>query len=124
MILLTMTIPDKAAELAGWLEERLMAPDFGRFRAELTAMYPDSSQSRQTARELVGPRLGEVLATGLHGLPPETLRQLLHQPAALAELQELILTEGGPYWDGILHRSDELKAARDRGRVSLDTFIG
>jgi hypothetical protein len=123
MTLLTMTIPDDPAELAAWLEQRLMAPDFGRFVTELSAMSTAAPGERQPARQLLGDWLPHALTSGLRELPPQLLRRLLRQPATLADLQEIILTEGGGYWDSVLRRSDELTAAFDRGKGSLGAIV-
>jgi hypothetical protein len=124
MTLLTMTIPDDPAGLAVWLEERLVAPDFARFVAELTALHPDTPGDRQPARELLGRWTVETLDQGLGRLPPDLLRHLLRQPSNLIDLQELVLAEGGSYWDEVLRRQGGLQAAFDRGRRSLDAIVG
>ena len=63
MTLLTMTIPDDPAELPRWLERRLMAPDFGRFIAELAAHFPATSADAQS-RHLLDRWLPVALANG------------------------------------------------------------
>ena len=55
MTLVAFTIPDDPAALPGWLERRLVAPDFGRFVAELSAVFPD--RGRRTARPATSRRL-------------------------------------------------------------------
>lgn len=118
MTLHTLSVPDDPAELPRWLERRLTAPDFGRFLAELTAHFPHTPPGPPLDRILPS-----VLADGLGAVPPETLGQLLRNPAALAELQERIVTDGGAYWDAVLDGSDELTDAVERGRQGLDRVL-
>ncbi len=51
------------------------------------------------------------------------MRTLLRRPALLLELQERILTEGGPYWDGLLLQDDGIGEAVERGRQALQAAI-
>lgn len=118
MTLHTLSVPDDPAELPRWLERRLTAPDFGQFLAELSAHFPAAPPGPLPDRILPG-----VLARGLGAVPPEALGQLLRNPAALAELQERILTDGGAYWDAVLDASDELADAAERGRHGLDRVL-
>ena len=50
MTLHTLTIPDDPAELPRWLERRLVAPDFGRFVAELSAHFPAAADTAPPCR--------------------------------------------------------------------------
>ena len=47
------------------------------------------------------------------------LSQLLQHPAALADFQERVVTDGGAYWDDVTDRSDDLTASFERGKKSL-----
>jgi hypothetical protein len=122
MTLYTMTIPDEPADLARWLERRLMAPDFGRFVAELAVHFP-ATAGHVPPRRLFDRWLTVALAEGLHPLPLEVLSQLLRHPAELATFQERILTEGGPHWDEVLDRSDDLSEAVKRGEWLLERML-
>jgi hypothetical protein len=124
MMLLSMTIPDDPAELAAWLEQRLTAPDFGRFVAELTALHPDTPRESLPARQLLGAHLREALDAGLRRVPVDVLRQLLRRPDTLTELQELLLTEGGRYWDDVLQRAEGWQPLVESGRHSLGGLLG
>jgi hypothetical protein len=99
-----------------------MAPDFGRFVAELLAHFPAGS-STALPRDLFDQWLPVALEEGLDPLPSEVLNQLLKHPAALAKFQERIVTDGGAYWDDVLERSDDLSAAFERGKRSLERLI-
>jgi hypothetical protein len=122
MTLHTLNIPDEPADLPRWLERRIMAPDFGRFVAELSAHFPDTEEA-PLPRPLVYKWLDVALAEGLEPIPSEVLTQLLKHPAALAEFQERIVTDGGVYWDEVIDRSDDLSKSFKRGERSLDRIL-
>jgi hypothetical protein len=118
----TLTIPDDPADLPRWLERRLMAPDFGRFVAELSAHFPATADIAPPCR-LYDRWLPVALAEGLDPLPPDVLRQLLRHPTKLAAFQERIVTDGGAYWDEVLDRSDDLAGPLRRGKRSLERIL-
>src|SRR3954464_1686548 len=110
MTLQTLTIPDDPADLPRWLEERLMAPDFGGFMAELQAHFPANPDAAPLRKQFE--RWTPVaLESGLETIPLDFLQKLLRSPASLATFQERILTDGGAYWDEVADRSDDLTAA-------------
>jgi hypothetical protein len=115
MKLLLATLPDKPDALAGWLERHLAGPALGELAAELTAVH-GSRPAPADARGLLGEGLGDVLQHGLSALPAATLRTFLRHPALLFELQEIVLTEGGPYWDRLLTDAEVRRAAERTGR--------
>ncbi len=68
---------------------------------ELTVLHGDGA----------GPGAGEafleqhrssILDRGLAGLHEEEIQTLFRHPALLLRLQEWVLVDGGPYWDGVL----------------------
>lgn len=122
MTLHTMTIPDDPADLPGWLERRLVAPDFGRFVAELSAHFP-AAPGAGPPRHLLDRWVPVALAEGLGPVPAGLLTQLLKHPAALAAFQERVVADGGAYWDAVLDRSGDESGAFARGRQSLDRLI-
>ena len=119
MTLHTMTVPDEPSELPRWLERRLMAPDFGRFVAELMAHFPAAPGSAPP-RHLFDRWLPVALAEGLDPIPSDVLNQLLKHPAELIAFQERIVTDGGAYWDDVTNRSDDLSGSFERGKRSLE----
>ncbi|QEL20817.1 hypothetical protein [Limnoglobus roseus] len=118
MTLFALTIPDDPADLPGWLEDRLMAPDFAAFAAELRAVFPGAPAS-DVPRHLLDRWLPVALTDGLDPLPPDVLSQLLQYPAVLAAFQERIATDGGEYWDDVLARSTGLDQAFSEGKQAL-----
>jgi hypothetical protein len=123
MNLYALDIPDNSAELPGWLEAHVMGPDLAALVAELSAVHGPATPATETVREVLGEQLGAVLAGGLGKLPPGTLRQLLQRPRLLLELQQLVATAGGAYWDQIGRRTPELRSRIDRGQRRLQAFL-
>jgi hypothetical protein len=123
MTLIAMTIPDEPAAQAAWLEKHLVGLDLHALVAELTAVHGNESPGG-SLREVLGPRLGTVLENGLRGLPRDTLRALLRRPALLLELQDAVLTEGGPYWDAVPPATPEVDALVSRGAMRLSQLSG
>ncbi len=59
----------------------------------------DGQDPTTAVRALLGERLPAVLDLGLAVLPRTLLVRLLAEPGLLLQLQEVILCEGGPYWE-------------------------
>jgi hypothetical protein len=104
-----LAIPDNPAELATWLESELVGLDLRRLGAELAAVHRGSPAPVGTLDNWLAGYRDAVLRRGLAAMPPERLAALLRRPDWLLELQQLVLTEGGPYWDA-LPRSPALEA--------------
>jgi len=117
-----MTVPDEPSELPRWLERRLTAPDFGGFVAELLAHFPAAPRSTPSRppRRVSDRWLAVALTEGLDSIPAKVLSQLLRQPAAILAFQERIVTEGGPYWDEVMNRSDDVSGPFERGKRFLE----
>jgi hypothetical protein len=122
MILHSMSIPDDSAKLPVWLEQRLVAPDFGRFVAELRAHFPSATDSA-TPRHLFSRWEQVALTEGLGPVPPDVLTELLKHPASLVALQARIVSEGGPYWDDVIDRDDGISRSFERGKRSLERIL-
>src|SRR4051812_19800390 len=101
MNLLVATIPDDPTDLAGWLERRLVGLDLGALVTELSAIHRPAPAGRSTLREVLNGQLEQVRRSGLGCLSRDQLRQLLTRPGLLLELQQEVLSAGGPYWDQI-----------------------
>ncbi len=124
MTLVAFTIPDDPAALPAWLERRLVAADFGRFIAELSAAHPERGRASVPARQLLGDWYRKALSDGLGAVPVSLLQQLLRHPKCLLEFQEAILTEGGPYWDEVVTSNGEMAPAIERGFAALEAMFG
>lgn len=114
-------IPDDPARLSRWLEEQLVGLDLIELVAELSAVHGTSVPA--SLREVLDGRREDVLSRGLAALPPETLRLFLLQPRLLLELQDLVLMEGGPYWDELGRLSPAFRDQLARGRDRLRAFL-
>ncbi|MBV8129008.1 MAG: hypothetical protein JO114_15275 [Planctomycetaceae bacterium] len=114
MKLVALEIPDDPALLPGWLEGHLVNTDLAALVAELEAVHgehPDNLSLTDILRD----RRDAVLSRGLDSLPAEGLKSLLRNPRLLLELQELILTEGGPCW--LSGAAEAASKQDDLGRV-------
>src|SRR5262245_31285029 len=100
MTLALATIPDDTDHLPGWLEAHIVGGRLRALAAELAAVH-HAKPPADSIRDRLGELLPAVLSAGLSSLPPTELRHLLRQPHHLLELQEIILTEGGHYWDTV-----------------------
>lgn len=123
MTLHALTLPDDPAELPRWLEDRLLAPNFGQFLAELSSFFPAAPDPPEPPRHLLDSWLPTALNEGLDSIPRDVLSLLLKNPTLLADLQERITIDGGPYWDDVAERSDGLTHAHTNGKRALDRIL-
>jgi hypothetical protein len=126
-VLHTFDIPEDDALLASWTEAKIASVHLGELVAELevlreadhTAAAPkhDGRGLEPTVKleDVLGNRLPDICARGLAAVPPQAIRRLFREPSLLIDLQERVLTEGGPYWDKKLRESDELKRLTEAG---------
>jgi hypothetical protein len=119
MTLLVTNIPEDTAQLARWLERHLVGLDLGRLVAELNAVHRRAGGEEPSVTEALRGHLERVYAAGLGALPRPLLRHLLTHPALLAELQELVLTHGGPYWDQVGRDDPAVTPHVELGRARL-----
>ena len=115
-----LAIPDNPAELATWLESELVGLDLRRLGTELAAVHRGFPAPVGALDDWLAGYRDAVLRRGLAAMPPERLAALLRRPDWLLELQQLVLSEGGPYWDA-LPRSPALEVrARETWRKLAD----
>ncbi len=122
MSLVTATIPEDPAQLAGWLERQLAGLHLGALVAELAAVHPDIAGP--PLEEVLGEHREAILAGGLSALQPAALHQLLRHPRLLLQLQELVLLEGGAYWQRLLSKDADVTAMARRGEQRLAALLG
>src|SRR6476646_4516551 len=118
MNLVVATIPDDPADLAAWLERRLVGLELDGLVAELAAIH-GPQPGRPSLRDVLNGRLAQVRSSGLSCLTRDQLRQLLTRPALLLELQEDVLTSGGSYWDQIARTMPVMHLKVEEGRRRL-----
>jgi len=97
------------------LERELMGLRLHQLLADLgwsgvLSPVADAGDPTANVRQLLGGHLAGVLNRGLGSLPRSLLEQLLQQPLLLLQLQELLLCEGGPYWEQLSASLPELAA--------------
>ena len=122
MKLLLMTIPDDPAALAGWLERQLIGLDLAAVIAELTAIHGERGADTETLADVLGEFADAVRTKGLNELPRARLQRLLRQPQLLLDLQEMVLIEGGRYWEQ-LPRDPELGRIATLGWQKLSAAL-
>jgi hypothetical protein len=105
MNLWIMTIPDDPAELARWLERQLVGLSLPELVAELTAIH-GRAESPLSLGDWFGILRNDVLARGLGVVGPDRIGLLLRHPKLLYELQDVVLSEGGRYWDELPRDAD------------------
>jgi hypothetical protein len=122
MTLALAAIPENPDHLPEWLEQRIVSGELRALVAELAAVHGAAPPER-SVRDEFDELLPTILTGGLVALPGPTrqaaARHLLQQPYHLLELQELVLTEGGPYWDAIPRPTELLvSVARVKARLA------
>jgi hypothetical protein len=93
----------EGVEVRPWLERHLVGPDLLAVVAELTAV--GGREADADAGGLLVAHRTEVLERGLASLTDEEVQVLFRNPSLLLRLQEWVLVDGGPYWDGVLSGS-------------------
>jgi len=116
MNLAALEIPDSSSEQASWLEQHLLGPDLLDVVALLEAFHTHAANS-PTLADICGGHLTAVLNQGLKVLSEDQLRGLLRHSRRLIELQQLILVNGGDYWNSLDVATDRQTTARNWQRL-------
>ena len=124
MTLLMLEIPDSHDELPVWLERQILGSRLGELIEQLLVIHAEAGGAGGSIEETLGSRLPEVLSRGLAVLPPAALSQLLTRPLLLLELQELVMSRGGSYWDDWEPKLVSDESITERGRERLKNFLG
>ena len=122
MMIQSLERPDTMPELAHWLERQLVGDDLGTLIAELRSVSPSKGSDAPSLNELLGPNFTEVFHAGLAALSEDQLRTLFRYPDRLLEFQELVLIEGGNYWDTV-PRPETLVADSERKWQTLQNHL-
>ena len=108
-----MTIPEKPAEYAEWLEKVLVNGEMADLVSELEAVHGKRSKL-VSLTNVCGDKLPEIYEGGLKVLGPPAVSKLLENPHLLLALTADVMEYGGAYWDKRLN-SDK---TRDRNLES------
>ncbi len=95
-----LDVPDDSAAIADWLERQLVGLHLADLVSQLSAVYR-ADDNTATLAEVLGPNSDQIMQRGLAAAPLETLRELLHSPRLLLELQDRIFVAGGAHWQRV-----------------------
>lgn len=98
MSLKSLQIPDGLADMGAWLDELIVSHDLVDTIVELEVLAGDRLTKVQSLDGVLAGSEEAVLESGLAGASEMTLRGLLRQPSLLLELQELVMMQGGDFW--------------------------
>jgi hypothetical protein len=116
MKLYAFDIPDATDDLAGWLEQQLVGLRLGEVIAELAAVHRGQHLEAMTLDQLLAGYKTAVLERGLASLQLAQLQGLLRHPQLLLDLQELVLSEGGEFWQELTAQNEDSTTAAQRGK--------
>jgi hypothetical protein len=104
MSLVILEVPDDVLQLPAWLEAELVGLRLRDLMSELSVVHRVAlrSTSSEELETWLGTDRAAVLDRGLGALPAERFSDLLKRPHFLPALQELVLLEGGSYWQNLL----------------------
>lgn len=105
MVRIVFTMPDKPKDQPAWLERQLAGPDLFQLIEELRAVH-GIEDSPIALDDVLGVQKKSVVDRGLGGLSGSQIQKLLRYPDLLAELQELVLVAGSPYWEKLLGKTE------------------
>ena len=98
MSLKSLQIPDGMADMGAWLDELIVSHDLVDTIVELEVLAGDRLTKVQSLDGVLAGSEEAVLESGLARASEMTLRGLLRQPSLLLELQELVMMQGGDFW--------------------------
>lgn len=95
-----LEIPEHAAQRATWLEKQIISLKFGEFAAELQVVRDSwgSLPAQLVLDTILGESTARVVQQGLATCSEAQIQQLLSNPLALVELQELVYEAGSDHW--------------------------
>jgi hypothetical protein len=106
-------IPDDENDWPAWLERRLVRLDLFQLAEDLNTLRGEREYPPETLESVCGQSLDKVLLHGVRSLSTRQISLLMRQPELLLELQDVVLSQGGVYWDQVSN------AEREASKVSL-----
>jgi hypothetical protein len=111
----SFAVPDDPSLTAGWLERHLVGAHLSALIAELSVIHAESAAKIvHLAPLLHRHRRQAVLEGGLAQLSGRRVAALLAHPRLLLDLQDLVLSEGGRYWNEVRPHDDRLDTLAER----------
>jgi hypothetical protein len=109
-VILVLDMPEAAEEQAAWLDRHLVSDDLAAIVDELSVIHdrPKEDVAAEEGRAWLGPDREKVLSVGVAGLSRDRFRELLRRPALLIAIQEIVLLEGGSYWDRLVRECQQV----------------
>ncbi len=96
-----LALLDDEASVRAWLEIQLVGPRLLEVVRDLTQLTSERTGDGAASATLTSYQ-GAILERGLAALTDEEIQVLFRNPSLLLRVQEWVLVDGGPYWDGVL----------------------
>ena len=100
---ISLTMPDEFQAVVVWLERQIVGSELRQLVGELKCLSAGDGLHVGLS-EIIGNKREQVLDEGLASLTPSEIRGLLRQPTLLFELQEMVVFNGGVYWQEVANR--------------------
>ena len=109
-MIMILDMPEKVDDIGKWLDHHVASDHLMMVVDELSAVHgaTTDSFSLDAGRSWLGASAAEVFQHGLGSLPHERVRELLRRPALLPAIQQLVMLEGGEYWDRLVREAQSL----------------
>ena len=105
-----LEIPEDPAHWAAWLERELVGVNLHDLAGQFS-LLAGSPQRGVLSELMTGDELKQISASGLSVLSQEQIGRLLASPAALFQLQDIVLSEGGEYWQSVTVQAEHQRRA-------------
>ena len=111
MIPVVFSMPEETKDLFPWLDKILVGTSFRQFIGELSqaSNIKQDNATIESARNWTGENLVSLLKNGTASLGEDGIRELLQWPNMLVAVQELVLLEGGEYWQRRLDDASDIQ---------------
>lgn len=122
MKLVSINTPQSEKDLAMWMEQMIVSPDFAQWLAELAAVRNVDSPSTHVLdfEAFLNERFAQISDYGLMSLSREQMCLLLANPEHLLKLQKHIYLNESPYWTNLFKKQASTpESERERTNVAL-----